>query len=91
MPHQAEHGPDRGRAPRASQGDCTRWGGEIREGPIQEVAWEVGLRKRKDCRAKSVAVTAGRVQGQGRGREAGLECLGISWESWGVFGPVIHS
>lgn len=52
-----------GRVPRASQGDHAR-GREIREGLTWEVAWEVGLRKRKDWCAKSAAVTAGRAQDQ---------------------------
>lgn len=59
-----------GRAPRASQGDRARWGGEIREGLSQEVAWAVRLRKRKGWCAKSMAVTAGRAPGQGQGEQA---------------------
>lgn len=72
-----------GRAPVAPW--RARRAGEIREGLTQEVAWEVGLRKRKDWCTKSMAVTAGRTRGQGQeGDEASLITgrLGISWESW---------
>lgn len=47
--------------------DSVGWGGKTREGLAQEVAWEVGLRKRKGWCAKSVAVAAGRAQGGSSG------------------------
>lgn len=61
------------------QGLC-QVGWEIREGLAGEVAWEVGLGKRKGLCAESLAVAAGGAQGG--------SWLQSSWESWGVFGPV---